>query len=69
MEHVLIQDDDGHWYVCPADKADEACRVLAAITAYWGGRDYDGDPPGTPEYLRPVGGSPSLVKFTGFRIS
>ena len=23
-EYVLIQDDDGHWYVCPAGKRQEA---------------------------------------------
>jgi hypothetical protein len=67
-EHVLISDDDGHWYVCPADRQQEAADTLQAIGDYWSKGDYSGDPPAMPAYLVEVGGAPSLVRFTGFRI-
>lgn len=65
-EHVLIQDDDGHWYVIPIAKEAEAERYFAAVYTYW--RDGKGNLPTEPAWLKTVGGAPSLVKFTGFRI-
>lgn len=35
VEHVLIEDDDGHWYVCPADKIGEAQAYFQADSLYW----------------------------------
>lgn len=59
--HVLIQDDDGHWYVCPADKQMAAEGVFAATPRYelvfnW------------PDWLVKVGGAPSLVRFRDYEI-
>lgn len=70
QEFVLIQDDDSHWYICPADKEKEASAILAAITKYWA---YDpgnekNELPTMPDWLRSIGGSPSLVKFQKPRV-
>lgn len=68
-EYVLICDDDGHWYVCPADRLAEASAYFAAAAAYWQpGSEHAGDPPAEPDWLEAVGGSPSRVRFTGYRI-
>ena len=67
-EHVLIRDDDGHWYVCPADRERDAAAAFQAVEDFWRGDDCDADPPPLPDYLREVGGSPTRVKFRDFRI-
>ena len=56
-EFILAQDNDGHWYVIPDDKNEEFYR--------WVDDEGNWD---IPEYAKEVGGAPSLVKFTGFRI-
>lgn len=66
-EFVLIQDDDGHWYVCPAEKQGEASEAFEAIDTYWQDMEAEGDAPEVPPYLVRVGGAPSLVRFTGYR--
>lgn len=67
MEYILLQDDDCHWYVCPADKEHEVNRYFEAVSKFWD--DPEGkEEPKEPEDLIRVGGSPSLVKFTGYRI-
>lgn len=68
-EYVLTSDDDGHWYVCPADREEEFHGILAAIGEYWEpGSDHEGEPPQIPNWVREVGGSPSLVRFRQWRI-
>lgn len=67
-ECVLIRDDDGHWYVCPAERADEAAAYFESAAEYWADPEADGDPPPEPDYLEGVGGTPSLVRFTGYTI-
>lgn len=62
--YCLIQDDDSHWYVCPADRVEEAQAAFAAVAAYWGAREYVGEAPDVPDWCQPVGGAPSLVTFT-----
>lgn len=69
QEYVLVSDNDGHHYVVPADKQREADDYFAAVSRYWEpGSDHDGEPPAEPEWLVAVGGAPSRVRFTGFRI-
>lgn len=68
---VLIEDDDGHWFVCPADKQTEAAKYFERLNEFYA--NYLDVPEGTrepalPVYLVPVGGAPSLVRFTGYRI-
>ena len=60
MEHILIQDNDGHWYVIPADRGKDFNQWLEL--------DPDDDKSWTkPEYADDVGGSPTLVKFKDYR--
>lgn len=68
-EFVLLNDDDGHWYVCPADRQRDAEAFFSASATYWSpDSKYEGDPPEDPDWLVPVGGAPSLVRFTGWRV-
>jgi hypothetical protein len=60
-EFILSQDEDCHWYVIPADR-EEDWSIF---------RDLDPDDEKSwdvPAWAKPVGGSPSLVKFSNFRI-
>lgn len=57
--HMLVEDDDGHWYVIPRSKLKEFHTWLSREEAELGG---------TPEYAKRVGGSPSLVSFRDFEI-
>jgi hypothetical protein len=64
--YVLDCDEDGHWYVIPADKQAEAEAYFEAVTDYWNDKaefDPGRDEPTQPAWLKPVGGSPSLVTF------
>jgi hypothetical protein len=59
--YFLDSDNDGHWYVIPESKQQEWDDWL----------DLPDDDPKAwtpPEGVSEVGGSPSLVKFTGFEI-
>ena len=68
-EYVLVEDDDGHWYVCPAEREAEFSAWEEAVRAYYDDEDEEGDgPPPEPDFLEKVGGAPSLVRFTGYRI-
>ena len=63
---VFTKDDDGHWYVIPADKQDEAAAYFDAVYNFWGGSSADENTtePDRPEWLMDVGGAPSLVTFS-----
>lgn len=69
-EYVLVKDDDGHWYVCPADKRHDALDALDKVADYWRlTTDADGtEEPAVPDYLVPVGGAPGRVVFAHYRI-
>lgn len=67
MEFVIISDDDGHHYICPADREEEADEMLQTITDYWR-EDRDGECPPSPDFLVPIGGAISRVKFQNYRI-
>ena len=57
-EYVLAQDNDGHWYVVAAD---DLWRFEDLIEM--------GEDPMTYKIdVEQVGGAPTLVKFTGYRI-
>ena len=61
QKYILIQDDDSHWYVIPADKEQEWHE--------WCDIDPDDERSWTPpDFAESVGGSTSLVKFTGYEI-
>lgn len=65
---VLVQDNDCHWYVVPASKQSAACAYFDACDAYWSNPAATGSPPTEPKWLDRVNGSPSRVKFYGYRI-
>lgn len=67
-EFILIQDDDSHWYVIPADKLQEAMDYFSETAEFWEPGNSKGMPPSAPKWLEQVGGSPSLVKFRKYRI-
>lgn len=52
--YVLNDDDDGHWYVIPADKKDEFEQ--------WSCGGYETEP--QPEWAWQVGGHPNNVTFS-----
>lgn len=60
----LIQDEDCHWYICPAQFVEAAEAYFEKVSDYWNEMPDDVDEPEQPEYLQQVGGSPSLVTFT-----
>lgn len=53
---ILVPDDDCHWYVIPA--------AMRGRWEVWCG-SADDNP---PDYAVRIGGSPSLVEFTEYRI-
>lgn len=63
---AFLQDDDSHWYFCPAGKVDEAEAHLEAVGEFWQNPpdDLDAYPPDDPDWLNAVGGCPSTVKPT-----
>lgn len=65
----LIKDDDGHWYVIPAEKEDEVERYFQAVYNYWRpGSSYDTELPDEPDYLTPIGGRPSCIVFKEYKV-
>ena len=56
---VIVQDDDGHWYVIPADRRQEFDS--------WGESEGE-DSWIAPDWAVRVGGSPSLVEFNDYVI-
>ena len=58
-EYVIVSDDDGHYYVIPADKIKEWNHWLES-------QDYqDGI---APIWCEEIGGAINLVKFKNYRI-
>jgi hypothetical protein len=55
---ILTSDDDGHWYVIPADKQKEFDTAI---------ENFD-EVGSLPDWAKEVGGSPSRVTFTGYKI-
>lgn len=60
MNYILINDDDGNWYVIPEDKQD-------TWNDWMNSEDYD-DGMEIPKYASKVDGCPSTVKFKNWEI-
>ena len=58
-EYALIKDDDGDWYVCPAEDEDRAREHLARV------RFGDVTTKG-PSWLVPLEGEPSCLRFPDY---
>lgn len=59
--YFLSSDNDGHWYVIPIDKEEEWSEFM----------DLDEDDIASwdvPEWADAIGGAPSLVRFTDYKI-
>ena len=48
MKHRLYKDDDGHWYLYPADKRDAVDQYFLDVYNFWYGED--SKPSTEPEY-------------------
>ncbi len=59
MIYELVCDNDGHWYVIPADKDSDWSNWLETEECALGD---------VPDYVEEVCGSPSLVKFKKYTI-
>ena len=57
MRYRIVMDDDGHWYVIPADREREFTEWLES-----------GLVDEAPDFVIGIGGSPSEVTFTSPRI-
>jgi hypothetical protein len=60
-EYILVQDNDSHWYVIPDQMEldwNKFCEISEDDERSWD----------VPNWAERVGGSPSLVKFTNYRI-
>lgn len=60
-DYILTQDNDCHWYVIPYEKEEEWGDFLELDPD-------DEDSWDVPDWAEQVGGSPSLVKFSEYRI-
>ena len=59
--YLMTTDNDSHWYIIPYAKRGEWQKWL----------DLDQDDPTaweTPDFAEEIGGSPTLVTFTGYKI-
>jgi hypothetical protein len=57
----LDSDGDGHWYIVPLDRASDWETFLESVS--------DGDCLPLPDWVRPVGGSPTRVTFSDPQIT
>lgn len=69
MRYALINDDDGHWYVCPEERLEEASSYLEKVADYWRDMSSDSGLPDEPLWLENVGGAPSRVRFPDYEIT
>lgn len=60
----LISDGNCHWFLCPAERRDEAEEVMERISGYWSDNfDCDEPPPELPDYLETLDGGPGRITF------
>jgi hypothetical protein len=64
----LISDDDGHWYVIPKDKEQEAICYFEKIYEYYEDMLEDEEEPEMPDWLDEISGSPTMVIFKSYEI-
>lgn len=66
QRYCLIQDDSCHWYICPAERREEAMKMFEALTAYWEG-DMNEEPPDEPGFIERLDGAPERITFADWR--
>lgn len=52
----MINDDDGHSFIVPANRKKEAEKILDDICQYWNIGDYDLECQEMPEWIRQIDG-------------
>jgi hypothetical protein len=62
----LIQDDSCHWYICPAERREEAVRMFEACSTYWEG-NMEGESPKEPGFVERLDGAPERITFTDYK--
>jgi len=60
----IVSDEDGHNYVCPTDKAEDAYEYFEFVGNDLASEKFDGE----PEWLVSVNGSVNKVHFSHFEI-
>lgn len=66
--YCLVQDDDCHWYVIPANKRLETYDYFEKLYKYWDEMPEDEEEPNEPEWLERVNTSISYVTFPSYTI-
>lgn len=56
----LISDDDGHLFLCPAERREEAENMFGAYYE-WQGNYPDGNPPALPDFVERIDGYAGLT--------
>lgn len=51
IRYCLVSDGDGHHWLCPVERAREACALLEANEDYWGSYSPSGEPPANPDSM------------------
>lgn len=51
VRYCLVGDGDGHHWLCPVERREEAVAQLAAVSAYWEDMTPSGPPPLGPDEI------------------
>jgi hypothetical protein len=68
MMFCLINDDDGHWYIIPADKRIETWNYFEKLYKYYEEMPEDEEEPNEPDWLVKINTSLSYVTFPSYKI-
>ena len=60
-EYCMIKDEDGHYYLCPAYRREEAVRYFAKLYEHFSEGELDVDPLPLPKYLTEIDGPQKLI--------
>ena len=61
QKYCLIIDDDGHWYLVPFERKQEAEEILDSIADYWESDIDDNNCPEMPDWLKRIDGLHKLT--------
>ena len=67
-KYCLINDDDGHWFIIPSNKREEAETYFLSIYRYWEEMPDDMECPNEPNWLLPLNVHPMYVAFESYEI-
>lgn len=62
QKYCLLDDGDGHWFICPFEKRKEGGRAIDSIVEYWDVGDFDKECPVLPEWMKQING-PHYLSF------